>query len=345
MGGQHLTWENRIAIESLLKAKVSASQIAAVVGCSKRTVYREIQRGQCEQLNGTTYEMYTIYSAQKAQNRADQMNDLHKGRPVKLCPELAAHLEDYIGTQHYSPAAAVREILLQGLALPQISANTVYRYIYRGYLHLCGLDLPVGRYNVKQKQGEQRPAKAHRNDRSIDERPPEVETREDVGFWEMDTVVGTSAGPSRCLLVLTERKTRFEIVRVLESKTAREVLRVLRELRQEFGEDFRKLFKTITCDNGCEFADAAGIERSASGKGTRTEVYYCHPYRPSERGSNENQNGLIRRHLPKGTDLSTIPYEETKRIEDWLNNYPRKMFGYLCSEQLFREEIALILAS
>ena len=260
MGGQHLTWENRIAIESLLKAKVSASQIAAVVGCSKRTVYREIQRGQCEQLNGTTYEMYTIYSAQKAQNRADQMNDLHKGRPVKLCPELAAHLEDYIGTQHYSPAAAVREILLQGLALPQISANTVYRYIYRGYLHLCGLDLPVGRYNVKQKQGEQRPAKAHRNDRSIDERPPEVETREDVGFWEMDTVVGTSAGPSRCLLVLTERKTRFEIVRVLESKTAREVLRVLRELRQEFGEDFRKLFKTITCDNGCEFAAAKEME-------------------------------------------------------------------------------------
>lgn len=160
MGGQHLTWENRVAIESLLKAKVSASQIAAVVGCSKRTVYREIQRGQCEQLNGTTYEMYTIYSAQKAQNRADQMNDLHKGRPVKLCPELAAHLEDYIGSRHYSPAAAAREILLQGLVLPQISANTVYRYIYRGYLHLCGLDLPVGRYNVKQKQEEQRPGQS-----------------------------------------------------------------------------------------------------------------------------------------------------------------------------------------
>ena len=66
---------------------------------------------------------------------------------------------------------------------------------------------------------------------------------------------------------------------------------------------------------------------------------------PSERGSNENQNGLIRRHVPKGTDLSTISDEETKRIEAWLNNYPRKMFGYLCSEQLFREEMALILAS
>ena len=292
MGGQHLTWEDRVAIESLLKAKVSAAKIAEVVGCSKRTVYREIQRGLCEQLNGTTYEMYTIYSAQKAQNRADKMNDLHKGRPVKLCPELAAYLEDYIGARHYSPAAAAREILLQGLALPQISANTVYRYIYRGYLRLCGLDLPVGRYNVKPKQ-EQRPAKSHRNDRSIDDRPSEVETREDVGFWEMDTVVGKSAGASRCLLVLTERKTRFEIVRVLKSKTTREVLRVLKELRQEFGEDFRKLFKAITCDNGCEFAAAKEMEQFAP-------IYYCHPYSSWERGSNENQNKLIRRFCKKG---------------------------------------------
>ena len=142
---------------------------------------------------------------------------------------MAAYLEDYIGKRHYSPAAAAQEIILQGLPLPGISASTVYRYIHRGYLHLCGLDLPVGRYNVKQKP-EQRPAKSHKNDRSIDERAPEIETREDVGYWEMDTVVGKSAGPSRCLLVLTERKTRFEIVRVLESKTAREVLRVLREL-------------------------------------------------------------------------------------------------------------------
>ena len=116
-------------------------------------------------------------------------------------------------------------------------------------------------------------------------------------------------------------------------------------LEAKYGDLFPKVFRSITCDNGCEFADAAGIERSASGKGTRTEVYYCHPYRPSERGSNENQNGLIRRHVPKGTDLSTISDEETKRIEAWLNNYPRKMFGYLCSEQLFREEMALILAS
>lgn len=180
----------------MFKAKVSTAQIAAVIGCSRRTIYREKQRGLCEQLNHRTSKTYMIYSAQKSQNRADQMRDLHKGRPVKLCPQLAAHLEDYIGKRHYSPAAAVREILLQGMALPQISTNTAYRYIYRGYLRLCSLDLPVGRYQLKKKQNEQYIAKNHKNDRSIEERSAEVETREDVGFWEMDTVVGKSAGPS-----------------------------------------------------------------------------------------------------------------------------------------------------
>ena len=63
-----------------------------------------------------------------------------------------------------------------------------------------------------------------------------------------------------------------------------------------------------------------------------------------ERGTNENQNGLIRRLVPKGTDLATLSPQEVKAAEAWLNSYPRKMFGFLCSEQLFREELALILA-
>lgn len=92
------------------------------------------------------------------------------------------------------------------------------------------------------------------------------------------------------------------------------------------------------------FADAEGIESKRRGKGKRTTVYYCHPYTPSERGTNENQNGLIRRLVPKGTDLATLSPQEVKAAEAWLNSYPRKMFGFLCSEQLFREELALILA-
>ena len=317
----------------MLKAKVSTVQIAAVIGCSKRTIYREKQRGLCEQLNHRTSKTYMIYSAQKSQNRADQMRDLHKGRPVKLCPQLAAHLEEYIGKRHYSPAAAVREILLQGMALPQISTSTAYRYIYRGYLRLCSLDLPVGRYRVKKKQDEQYIAKSHKNDRGIEERSAEVETREDVGFWEMDTVVGKSAGPSRCLLVLTERKTRYEIVRVLESKTAREVLRVLHTLRHDLGEDFGKIFRAITCDNGCEFSAAKEMEQL-------TPIYYCHPYSCWERGTNENQNRLFRRFFPKGTDLDAVPDEDISAVQDWMNNYPRKLLGGKTAGMLFEEFVA-----
>ena len=168
---------------------------------------------------------------------------------------------------------------------------------------------------MKKKQDEQYIAKSHRNDRSIDERPAEVETREDVGFWEMDTVVGKSAGPSRCLLVLTDRKTRFEIVRVLESKTAREVLRVLKELRQELGEDFRKLFKAIFCDNGCEFAAAKELEQLAP-------IYYCHSYSSWERGSNENQNKLIRRFCKKGKSMAALTDDHAEYITLWMNNSP-----------------------
>lgn len=86
------------------------------------------------------------------------------------------------------------------------------------------------------------------------------------------------------------------------------------------------------------------IEKRPEIVDTRTTVYYCHPYTPSERGTNENQNGLIRRLVPKGTDLATLSPQEVKAAEAWLNSYPRKMFGFLCSEQLFREELALILA-
>lgn len=121
--------------------------------------------------------------------------------------------------------------------------------------------------------------------------------------------------------------------------------RDLNGIERKVGALFPKIFASITVDNGCEFADAAGMEKKRRGKGKRTEIYYCHPYTPSERGSNENQNGLIRRHIPKGTDLSQVSPREVKQVEEWLNNYPRKMFGFLCSEQLFRAEIAALLPS
>ena len=107
-------------------------------------------------------------------------------------------------------------------------------------------------------------------------------------------------------------------------------------LERIYGAAFYEIFKTITVDNGSEFADADGIERSARRKDAkRTTVYYCHAYSSCERGTNENINRMIRRQFPKGTDFDKVTAAEVKRVETWLNNYPREILGFMSSAQAF----------
>ena len=106
-------------------------------------------------------------------------------------------------------------------------------------------------------------------------------------------------------------------------------------------ERFSTIFKSITFDNGSEFADCAGIERSVYGKGRkRTKAYYCHPYSAYERGTNENINKMIRRFLPKGTDFRKVTAVYIHRVESWINNYPREILGFETSGSLFERYVA-----
>ena len=114
------------------------------------------------------------------------------------------------------------------------------------------------------------------------------------------------------------------------------VVAALDRLECIYGAVFYEIFKTPIVDNGSEFADADGIERSARHKDAkRTTVYYCHPYSSWERGSNERQNGMIRRKHPKGTDFATIPASTLKKTEEWINNYPRKIFNFHTAAEVF----------
>ena len=107
--------------------------------------------------------------------------------------------------------------------------------------------------------------------------------------------------------------------------------------------DSKLAFKTITVDNGVEFADFENMEKSIFNKDKkRTSIFYCHPYSSWERGSNENQNKLIRRHIPKGYDFDDKPHEEIQKIQDWINNYPRRKFNYMSSNELFEFELSKI---
>ena len=107
------------------------------------------------------------------------------------------------------------------------------------------------------------------------------------------------------------------------------------------GKTFGQVFKTITVDNGSEFADWKGMQQSAADESEkRVTVFYCHPYCSFERGSNENQNRLVRRKIPKGENFDDRTEDDIQRVEDWINDYPREMFGWKTSGELFQEELA-----
>ena len=114
----------------------------------------------------------------------------------------------------------------------------------------------------------------------------------------------------------------------------------LDRIERKWGDMFKNIFRSITVDNGVEFSDCDGLEKSAIHPGEkRTFLFYCHPYSSWERGSNENTNRLIRRHIPKGEDFDEKQDRDIEYIETWINNYPRGIFEFQTAAKLFEEEI------
>lgn len=342
---KHLSKTDRLRIEAHIKDKKEPKEIAEIIGVHVSTIYRELKRGQYEHLN-SDYTTEMRYSPDIAEERYRE-NLKAKGPDLKIGKDhrLAEHIETKIADEKYSPAAVLGEIKAQGLQFnTTISVNTLYSYIEKGiFFRLTNKDLPV---KANRKRGYRKVKEAARPPKgdSIEKRPEEIAKRETFGHWEMDTVV--SARPSKkVLLVLSERLTRDEIVRQLPDKTAASVVQALDSLEQEYGRAFPHIFQTITCDNGTEFSDHEGIERSATGEGQRTKLYYCHPYSAYERGTNENTNKLIRRFVPKGTNFEDLTDERVAKIEDWLNNYPRQILGFMSAGALFQEQVEALLGA
>lgn len=337
-----LTRDKRICIEALYNTGMKVKEIAKQVGVHQSTIYRELSRGKTTQRN-TDWTERKIYSSDLAQERAE-CNQHNKGRPLKIGNdmEFVKYVEMMVIEKHYSPEAILATIEKEGLEFKtQVCLTTLYNYIKAGlFLNISMENCPYRKKNGK-KQKKKKVQKRNHAGRSIEDRPKDILTREEFGNWEMDTVVGPQGKSKTSLLVLTERKTREEIIEKLPRHTMEEVVHALDRIERRYTEKvFRDVFKTITVDNGAEFSDYHGLKRSRRNARDRTEVYYCHPYSSSERGSNENQNRHIRRWVPKGKNFDDITNKEVKSIEYWLNNYPRPMFGYRSSEELFQEELA-----
>lgn len=341
---RQLNWEDRIKLESLLIAGNDKKVIADTLECHISTIYREIKRGTYEHLN-SDYTVEKRYSADLAQEKYEAGLQ-NRGVDLKIGKDyaLADYIEEKIVEEDYSPDAVIGY-----LSRPEhrdkfqthICTKTLYNYIDKGvFLRLTNKDLPVKCNKEKRSYHKVKRRKRALAGKSISERPKDIETREEFGHWEMDSVVGPQ-GTSKCtLIVLTERKTRNEYIFKAPDHTSNSVVRILNKLEKQWGKNFSKVFRTITVDNGTEFSDCKGMEKALRGrKRKRTDIYYCHPYSSWERASNENQNRFVRRKVRKGRNFDNKPQEEITAIQDWMNHYPRRMFQYRSSADLFREEL------
>lgn len=339
-GYRHLQRDDRLQIEGALKTGAKVAEIAEALGVCKKTIYNEIKRGLCvQQREGYFFE--EVYCADVAE-RKYQDHLRAKGPDIKLGKDFrfADYAEKMIIEEHYSPGALLAHIKEEKLEFDtHICETTLYAYIYRGdvFLELSEKHLLYkGERRPDQERPERnRPARGE----TIEHRPPEIWRRNTFGHWEMDSIMGPT-GSSAALLVLTERLTRQGIVIRVPDHTTESVVRALDRLERKMGKEFRRIFHSITVDNGSEFADWESIERSYRLKGPRTKIYCCHPYSPHERGSNENMNRIIRRFFPKGTNFDEVTPAEVARAEIWMNNYPRRILGWKSSNALFGAYIA-----
>lgn len=340
--GKHLNRNERILIEGFLKAGMTESKIASQLSRDRRTIEREIKRGQVEHLN-SDLTTARVYNADRAQDVYEQ-NSSAKGPTVKLKANSSAveFIRCYIIIKKWSPEAVAARMRQKGMA-DAVCAKTIYNHIDKGEIPgVANETLWEKRTRGKMHKSLRRQAKRGTPlDRSIEDRPEEVAGRAVYGHWEIDLVVGGKGAGTAALLTLVERKTRKLIIRKIKDKTQASVIRAINGIERSMGrEAFKVTFVSITADNGSEFLDYLALEQSVKSPSSRTHIYYAHPYSSWERGSNENANRIIRRFIPKGCNIGWYTCADIRSIEEWINGYPRKVLNFKTAEELFMKELA-----
>ena len=324
MRKQHyMTEQERHQLEAMRRNKIPVREIARQLGFFERTIYYELRRGSY--MHTCDFWDEKRYSAQKGQ-QTHNYNQTAKGRPLKIgCDHTyATYIEHKIIVDRYSPAAALAAAKRYNFQT-HICVSTLYSYINkRVFLTLTNKHLWDKR-RKKQKKDDTEKRIAHPKLPSIENRPAYIGQRSERGHWEMDLIIG-KAETSPVLLTLTERYSRQELIFKLPDRKASTIRGVFDQLERQH-KDFDQRFKTLTTDNGSEFMEYEKLCRSIHG-GSRFQVWYCHSYSAWEKGSVENHNRMIRRFFPKGTDFSKISKKRIAAVQDWMNNYPRKILQW-----------------
>ena len=334
-----MTREDRGVIEAMKKLEQSNRAIARYLNCSPTTVSNELKRGTRPRSGrrGRT----PGYSAKRGMlvyqtHRANS----HKPHRICKCSTFVQWVVSKVRQEKWSLDACVGYARKHKLFLPteMVRTKTLYNEIWAGNLVLQPLELPEALKRKKCCKSTAKRKKAHGT--TIDERPEIASSRLEVGHWEGDTVVGKRNGREAVILTLLEKKTQHYLAIRIPGKTGEAVNAAMQQLREDFGASFfSQIFKTITVDNGPEFADFAQTEQFG------TKVYFAHPYTSWERAQNERENGMLRRYVPKGVSIENFSDEEILWAADALNGLPRRNLGYCTPEELFEAFLDIVYAA
>lgn len=279
------------------------TQISNGTGIPKCTVSRELKRNS----KGGTYDA----------NRAQRLcaGRRHSGHH-KIREGLLEEVDALLSKQYSPEQISGRLEVEHGI---KVSHECLYQFIYRdkkrgGERYK---NLRFGRKKRRKRLGRADKRGKIPNKTMIDERPWQINERLDYGHYEGDTIIG--AGHQGAAVTLVERKSKFTLIGLVEQKTAEAVEQKIVELMQSSPIPG----KSITFDNGTEFANHQNIARRLS-----LDVYFAHPYHSWERGLNENTNGLIRQYIPKKQAFKELTDEFVQTVQNRLNHRPRKTLGF-----------------
>lgn len=317
----HLTLEQRYKIEAYKNTGISISEIANYLGKDKSVICRELQRNS-DQRSG-------IYRASLADKKTKTRHRL-KPKRNKFTSEVEVNIFYYLGMD-YSPEQTVGRAIIEERKM--VSHESIYRYVWRdkrkGGTLYKSLRKKGKKYRKRGSLKDNRGLIEGRID--ISQRPVVVEEKKRLGDLELDLVIGQDH--KGALLTINDRATGLLFMGKIDCKNARIVEAKIVELLQ----DWKPLLKTITSDNGKEFANHKSIAERLE-----VDYYFAKPYHSWERGANENLNGLIRQYFPKKTNFAIITKKQIDEVINILNNRPRKRFGFKTPNEILAEKLNIL---
>ena len=342
----HLTENDRATIQALIEQKdkngkrlFNNSYIANYLGVHRSTISRELKKRKSYKFmvrSGRTKEK--PYNAIDAHNNYLFKRGLSKGQyKLRKYSLMAKFIEDKIKIDKWAPDAVVGYMKVHNYfekdGFCEITVPTIYNAIRLGIIKVKIEDTRRMKYKPEYEYKDKAQVSINKIPYSIENRPEEINNRSVFGHFEIDTVIGTSYGKHECLLTMTERKTRFEMIFKLSSKNSENVVNKINQIKIFMNKHYNKIFKSFSTDNGSEFSDFLGIINDS-----KTSIYFCHPYCSGEKGTNEKHNSMIRYFIPKKTLIENYSCKEINDIVNWMNNYPRKILNYKTPLEALLEE-------